>query len=95
MISNTSNWDEDSRICLIDCSDLSNGPQAFADNNLQPAQPKRAFDLWKERQDSPKGRFHNAMTTRAEINRASQQPPKPKKRALGKILGSNLADVIV
>jgi len=65
----------------------TNGPQAFADNNLQPAQPKRAFDLWKERQDSPKGKYHNAMQQRAEIKRASEQPPKPKKRAPGKTLG--------
>ena len=67
----------------------TNGPQAFAENNLQPEQPKRAFDLWAERQDSPKGKFHNAMANRAEINRASQQPPKPKKRPPGKTLGSN------
>ena len=67
----------------------TNGPQAFAENNLQPAQPKRVFDLWKERQDSPKGKFHNAMANRAEITRASKQPAKPKKRAPGKTLGSN------
>lgn len=67
----------------------TNGPKAFAENNLQPEQPQRAYDLWKERQDSPKGKFHNAMTNRAEVNRASKQPAKPKKRAPGKALGSN------
>ena len=35
------------------------------------------------------GNFHNAMTDRAEINCASQQPPKPKKREPDKMLGSN------
>ncbi len=65
----------------------TNGPQAFAENNLQPEQPQRAFDLWAQRQDSPKGRFHNSMQRREEISRASQQPAKAKKRPPGKTLG--------
>jgi len=67
----------------------TNGPQTFADNNLQPEQPKRAFDLWNERQNSPKGKYHNAMQKRAELQQATKQPPKPKKRSPGKTLGSN------
>jgi len=66
-----------------------NGTDLFQQNNAQPEPARRPFDLWKERQDSPAGRMHNARIQRNEMERMksdAKSKVKPKRSA-GRTIG--------
>ena len=66
-----------------------NGTDLFQQNNSQPEQSRRPFDVWRERQDSPAGKMHNARIQRNETERMksdAKSKVKPKRSA-GRTIG--------